>query len=55
MRECYHRVTLEDYESFIGAEATDRISKKAEALKDLHVVNVNSTYYGGASQNFFRL
>ncbi len=47
MRECYHRVRLEDYETFIGAEAVDRISKKAEALKDLHVVNVNSTYYGG--------
>lgn len=47
MRECYHRVTLEDYEPFIGAEAADRIQKKAEAHKDLHVVNVNSTYYGG--------
>lgn len=47
MRECYHRVTLEDYEALIGAEAAERISKKAEALKDLHVVNVNSTYYGG--------
>jgi len=47
MRECYHHVTLEDYEALIGAEAADRISKKAEALKDLHVANVNSTYYGG--------
>ena len=47
MRECYHHVGLEDYEPFIGSETHDRISRKAEALKDLHVVNLNSTYYGG--------
>jgi trehalose synthase len=38
---------LEDYEKYVGAETVDRIQKKAEALKGLHVVNVNSTYYGG--------
>lgn len=36
-----------DYEALIGAEAVDRISRKAARLQDLHVVNVNSTYYGG--------
>jgi trehalose synthase len=38
---------IEDYEPFIGAESVARIKEKARALKDLHVVNVNSTYYGG--------
>jgi trehalose synthase len=40
-------VHIEDYQSLIGAEAVERILKKAKALRDLHVVNVNSTYYGG--------
>lgn len=39
--------SAENYEPFIGAEALERILTKAERLKDLHVVNVNSTYYGG--------
>jgi trehalose synthase len=45
--QCSKIMTLEDYETLIGAEAVDRISKKAESLKDLHVANINSTYYGG--------
>jgi trehalose synthase len=36
-----------DYEPLIGAESVDRISRKARDLRDLHIVNVNSTYYGG--------
>ena len=39
--------TVEDYELLIGAEAVDRILKKVERLRDLHIVNINSTYYGG--------
>ena len=39
--------SVEDYERLAGAEAVERILKKAEALKDLHIVNINSTYYGG--------
>ncbi len=31
----------------IGREAVDRLVRKAEAARDLHVLNVNSTYYGG--------
>jgi len=38
---------IEDYEALIGGEAVERILKKAAALRDLHIVNVNSTYYGG--------
>ena len=39
--------TVEDYELLIGAEAVERILKKVERLRDLHIVNINSTYYGG--------
>jgi trehalose synthase len=39
--------TVEDFEDLIGAEAVERILKKAARLRDLHVVNINSTYYGG--------
>ena len=38
---------LTDCEALVGAETIDRIRAKAERLGDLHVVNVNSTYYGG--------
>jgi len=41
------QISVEDYEPLVGAEAVERIIKKTEALKDLHIVNVNSTYYGG--------
>lgn len=47
MRNTYHRVTLEDYEPYIGAAAVERISRKVEKVRDLHVTNVNSTFYGG--------
>lgn len=36
-----------DYEQYIGAETVERIYQKARKLRDLHVVNVNSTFYGG--------
>lgn len=38
---------VEDYEPYVGAETVERILTKAEKLRDLHIVNVNSTYYGG--------
>jgi trehalose synthase len=38
---------IEDYKRFIGEEAVKRIREKAEKVKGLHIVNVNSTYYGG--------
>ncbi|MBW2039808.1 MAG: glycosyltransferase [Deltaproteobacteria bacterium] len=40
-------VQVEDYEQFVGAETIERIRDKAKPLQDLHVANVNSTYYGG--------
>jgi trehalose synthase len=43
----YRIVQLEDYQQFVGKEMLERIREKANALRDLHVVNINSTYYGG--------
>jgi len=40
-------VHIEDYKPLIGAETVERIKKKARSLRDMHIVNVNSTYYGG--------
>jgi len=40
-------VQVEDYEQFVGAETIRRIREKAKPLQGLHVVNMNSTYYGG--------
>ncbi len=40
-------IQLEDYERFVGNEAVERIYKKAEPLRGLHITNINSTYYGG--------
>ena len=47
MNKHHKLITIEDYEPLIGAERIDRIHKKAAPLNELHVVNVNSTYYGG--------
>ena len=40
-------VQIEDYEPLVGTEAITRILQKAKPLHNLHVVNINSTYYGG--------
>ena len=47
MTSPHHIPRLEDYEPFVGAETVERLLRKVEPLRDLHVVNVNSTYYGG--------
>lgn len=38
---------VDDYAQLIGTETVERIKKKARPLQDLHIANVNSTYYGG--------
>jgi hypothetical protein len=38
--------SVEDYESLVGAEPVESILAKADKLRDLRIVNVNSTYYG---------
>jgi trehalose synthase len=47
MTRCHGTAQIEDYKALVGAEIIERIRAKAKLLKDLHVVNVNSTYYGG--------
>ncbi len=39
--------TIADYEPLAGAETIERIAKKAGRLRDMHIANINSTYYGG--------
>ena len=41
---------VEDYEQYIGAEAVERILKKAEPFRGSHVAHVNSAYYGGVAE-----
>jgi trehalose synthase len=43
----YRTMNVEDYKPFIGEKAVKHIREKAEGLQGLHIVNVNSTYYGG--------
>jgi trehalose synthase len=38
---------IEDYKAFIGEASVERMRAKAKKLQGLHIVNVNSTYYGG--------
>ncbi|OHB50758.1 MAG: glycosyl transferase family 1 [Planctomycetes bacterium GWF2_41_51] len=40
-------VRLEDFEPLIGGKSIERIRKKAAKFQGFHVVNINSTYYGG--------
>ena len=40
-------VCIDDYAQFVGTEVIERIKQKANPLRDMHVTNVNSTYYGG--------
>ncbi len=39
--------SIEDFEPLVGAEMVDRIMAKVAPLRDMHIVNINSTYYGG--------
>jgi trehalose synthase len=44
----HHRIVrVEDYRRFVGSETVERIKEKAKPLQGLHVVHINSTYYGG--------
>jgi trehalose synthase len=44
----HHRIVhVDQYRELAGAESIERIKKKAEKVQHLHIVNVNSTYYGG--------
>ncbi|MDP3919909.1 MAG: glycosyltransferase [Candidatus Omnitrophota bacterium] len=47
MTKSFKLTTIQDYAKVVGDETVDRILKKAKQLENLHVVNVNSTGYGG--------
>ncbi len=42
-----HLITVDDYRRYVDSHVIERIKEKARELQGLHVVNVNSTYYGG--------
>jgi trehalose synthase len=47
MMHQYKIAAIEDYEQLVGTETVERIRNKAKPLRDMSVVHVNSTYYGG--------
>ncbi len=40
-------IRIEDFEPYTGPDTVERIIRKANQFRDMHVVHVNSTYYGG--------
>jgi len=47
MEKSFRPLRIEQYEALIGAEAVERLMRKASRLHDLSVINVSSTFYGG--------
>jgi trehalose synthase len=47
MRKEHRIIKVEDYEQHVGVTAVERVLKKAQKCRHLHVANVNSTFYGG--------
>lgn len=47
MAKHFRHLQIDDYAPFVGEQTIERIREKARALQDLHVVHINSTYYGG--------
>jgi trehalose synthase len=47
MRKHSWLVNIEDYAPLIGEDAVERIMRKAQRLRDMHVLHVSSTFYGG--------
>jgi trehalose synthase len=39
--------SLESYEPLIGSARVERILKKAHTIRDLHIIHISSTFYGG--------
>ena len=38
---------IEDYRKIVGSEVVEKLQAKAESLKQLHIIHINSTYQGG--------
>jgi trehalose synthase len=47
MEKFFWPLRIEQYEDLIGAQAVERIMRKAKRLHDLRVINISSTFYGG--------
>jgi len=47
LREKRKVTTIDEFKPLVGAEAVERVKAKAAQLQNIHVVHVNSTYYGG--------
>ena len=47
MEKFFWPLRIEQYEQLIGAEAVERIMRKAKRLHGLRVINISSTFYGG--------
>ena len=45
--QAFELTSVADYERIVGAQPSTASSRRPRALRDLHVVNVSSTYYGG--------
>lgn len=45
---------LVDYREFVGESKVSEIYRKATQLSDLHILNINSTYYGGGVAEIMR-
>ncbi|MEW6141694.1 MAG: glycosyltransferase [Chloroflexota bacterium] len=43
----YQTTHVDEYVPYVGKQTVERIKEKAAKLQGLHIVNVNSTYYGG--------
>lgn len=43
----FAQIQIEDYEQFVGPQTIERVLSKAARLKNVHLTNISSTYYGG--------
>jgi trehalose synthase len=43
----FRLTSIDDYEPLVGADTVERVARKAARLRDTHIANVSSTYYGG--------
>lgn len=46
-RPAFRLATIQDYEPLVGSAPIAQLAQMAERLRDMHVANISSTYYGG--------
>jgi len=47
MLDNHKLINIDEYKKYVNSGTIERIREKAKKLKDMHVANINSTYYGG--------